>query len=431
VVVPQEDGIVRYAAKRLILLFLCFSTLTTQALASTNYLVIVDVASGANVKDIASAYNGKVLDALSTNKYLMKVKLLTPKYPVSGVEHIELDVLVKPGRGKGGVVAVRDTTRPDWYFSQPALKLIGIDQARPKTTGAGKVIADINSAVDHSHPALRGRLIAGYDFIIGRPSDLALDQSSASFLDQSSASFLDQSSASFLDQSSASFLDQSSASFLDQSSASFLDSTNPAHGHGTIVAGILAAVAPGAMIMPIRAFDDRGESDHFTIAKAIYWAVDHGADVINMSFGTLEKSEALKEAIEYADKNGVTLVSSAGNDDSEDEQYPSRFDKVIAVAATDLWDMKARFSNYGKAVDVSAPGVAIIAPYPGGYYAVVSGTSFAAPIVAGEAALLQSFRQKENVKNPIKKSTIKIDHRNPGRKMGEGRISLPLALEGK
>ena len=180
--------------------------------------------------------------------------------------------------------------------------------------------------------------------------------------------------------------------------------------------------------MPIRAFDDEGSSDHFTIAKAIHWAVDNGADVINMSFGTLDQSKVLKEAVEYASKNGVTMTGSAGNENTEDPQYPAAYDKVISVGATDFWDIKASFSNFGGSIDVTAPGVSIIAPYPGGYYAVVSGTSFSAPLVAGEAALLRSFRQKENVKDPIKKGTVKIDHRNPGLKMGEGRIMVPWAV---
>jgi len=409
------------------LLVFCLSAFAAQALAA-NYLVIVQVDDNADIKQIAAAYEGKVLDTLRADTYLLSVKRLTPKFAVSGVESIETDGAVRPGRTKGGVLTVRTGTQPDWYFSQPALKLIGIDGARSQTTGQGVIIADINSAVDYSHPALRGHLIAGYDFVLGTPSDVTLNQSASSFLDQSAASFLDQSGASFLDQSSSTFLDQSGASFLDQSGASFLDATNPAHGHGTLVAGIIVAVAPGAMIMPIRAFDDQGQSDYFTIAKAIIWAVDHGADVINMSFGTLDNPKVLKDAVEYAYKNGVTIVGSAGNENTDDAQYPAAFDKVISVAATDLWDIKAGFSNYGSSIDASAPGVAIIAPYPGGYYAVASGTSFAAPIVAGEAALLRAFRNKENVKDPIKKGTVKIDHRNPGRKMGEGRIDLPLAL---
>src|SRR5262249_43084042 len=150
----------------------------------------------------------------------------------------------------------------------------------------------IDSMVDYSHPALAGHLTGGYDFIVGAPTQVGLNQSSADFLNQSSADFLNQSSADFLNQSSADFLNQSSADFLNgssayldppsmaflsQSSADFLDqttgqavdSTTPYHGHGTLVAGVLAAVAPGAMIMPIRAFNDQGLSDTYTISRAI------------------------------------------------------------------------------------------------------------------------------------------------------------------
>jgi subtilisin family serine protease len=429
-VLPQEDGIVRSAVKTLLVLFVLTLALATQAIAA-NYIVIVDVAPGASAKDIAAAYEGKVIDQLDSNTYLMSVKSLTPKSNASGLVSMVSNDSVGAARYKGGVVSVKPSSRPNWYFAQPSLKLIGLDQAVLVEDGAGIIIADINSAVDYSHPALRGHLIAGYDFILGRPTDLTLNQSSASFLDQSSASFLDQSSASFLDQSSASFLDQSSASFLDQSSASFLDATNPAHGHGTMVAGILVAVAPGAMIMPLRAFDDQGQSDEFTIAKAIRWAVDHGADVINMSFGTLSQPKVLKDAINYADRNGVTIIGSAGNDNTDAPQYPAAFDKVVSVGATDLLDFKASFSNYGGSIDVVAPGVSIIAPYPGGYYAVVSGTSFSAPIVAGEAALIRALSTKHNAKDPIRNGTIKIDQRNPGKKLGQGRISLPLGLNNK
>jgi subtilisin family serine protease len=425
----------RSIAKYLLLLFACLASLNTQAMAA-DYLVVVRIFDGANINTIANAYDGKVVDSLTANMYLMDVHSLTPKYPVSGVASMDTNIQVRPGREKGGIITVKAGTDPDWYYAQPALKFIGADQARSKSTGKGVVIADINAALDYSHPALRGHLTSGYDFIIGRAYDVTLDQSSSSFLDQSGSSFLDQSGSSFLDQSGSSFLDQSSSSFLDQSSSSFLDQTsariidasNPAHGHGTLVAGILAAVAPDAMIMPIRAFDDNGQADDFTIAKAIYWAVDHGADVINMSFGTLDKSKVLEDAVNYADKNHVTMIGSAGNDGKDEKQYPAAYDKVVSVAATDLFDIRASFSNYGDSIDVSAPGVAIIAPYPGGYYAVVSGTSFSAPLAAGEAALLRSLGAKDNAKDRIKGKTHKIDQANPGVKMGQGRIDLIQAI---
>src|SRR5262245_3089080 len=283
----------RRIAKNVSLSVLFVALFTLQAWAS-NYLVVVKIADGANIKEIAEAYSGRVLDSLDDHIYLLQVKQLTPRSAVSGIEWIESDLVVGSNRAKGAVLSVNPTTRPDWYRNQPAFTLIRENEALALARGKGVVVADINSLVDYAHPSLRGHLTGGYDFVLGKASGVVLNQSTASFLDQSTASFLDQSTASFLDQSTA--------SFLDQSTASFLDASNAAHGHGTLVAGIIAAIAPDAMIMPLRVFDDQGQADQFTIALAIRWATDHGADVINMSFGTLEKSKVLKDAIDYASK---------------------------------------------------------------------------------------------------------------------------------
>jgi len=425
---PTQEAVAMMSIKRSVLgLFIAVVSITT-AWAAEGYLYIFKVSAGANIQAIADAYDGKVVDTLGDNTYLLKIRQLTPRTPVTGVLSAESNTVVNANRGTGGVVSVSSSTAPDWYAEQPALQLIRTDKAQRISTGKGIVVADINALVDYSHPSLRGHLTSGYDFVNGRSSDATLNQSTASFLDQSTASFLDQSTASFLDQSTASFLDQSTASFLDQSTASFLDITNPAHGHGTMVAGVIAAVAPDAMIMPLRVFDDNGVADHFTIAKAIRWATDHGAKVINMSFGTLESSRVLRSAVEYASSKGVTLVASAGNDNTASPQYPAAFDNVIAIAATDLRDVKAWFSNYGATVDATAPGVNIITPYPGGYFAVVSGTSFSSPMVAAEAAMLLAERQRR-VEQAIEDGTVDIDRRNPGYDLGEGRVDLLRALQ--
>ena len=299
-----------------------------------------------------------------------------------------------------------------------------------------------------------------------------LNQSSASYMFQSSASYmfedeLFQSSASymfedtFLDQSSASYmfentiLDQSSASYmfedtiLDQSSASYMFENNsikfltdsivrlisPAGAglnHGTFTAGVIAATAPDAQIMPLRAFNDEGQTDLFTLAKAIWYAVDNGADVINMSWGTDTDSEAIRTAIQYAAANGVVLVASAGNMNSDFAFYPAAYDEVIAVAATDDLDRKANFSSYGEHVLVSAPGVNIISAYPGGSYAVKSGTSFSAPMVAGQAALIKSLRLNK-VAERLSDNTVDITDKNPGfdNQLGEGRIDILESLADK
>jgi subtilisin family serine protease len=205
---------------------------------------------------------------------------------------------------------------------------------------------------------------------------------------------------------------------------------NPAHGHGTFCAALLAAVAPESMIMPLRVFDDAGNADVFSIVKAIHYAVRNGADVINMSFGLENPSPAVKKAIAFAVERGVTVVASAGNNDSKAPQFPAAYKDVLAAASTDLQDKKASFSNYGEAIFVTAPGVNIISAYPGGYYALASGTSFSSPLVAGEAAVLRSARWN-GTSRAIAKGAVDIDSKNPkySGQLGSGRIDILRSLQ--
>src|SRR5207248_1072354 len=222
-----------------------------------------------------------------------------------------------------GILTVGTTTGADWYKMQPELQRIRAVSAQSYSKGRGIVVADLNSKIDYGHPALIGHLTGGYDFVSARSGyQGTLNQSSATFLDQSSATFLDQSAATFLDQSSATFLDQSAATFIDQSAATFLDG-NPAYGHATLCAGVIAAVAPDSMIMPLRVFDDSGQTDVFSVTKALYYAVGHGAKVINMSFGMSRSSSAIKAALNYAANNNVVTVASAGNQNTSTAQFPA------------------------------------------------------------------------------------------------------------
>ena len=184
------------------------------------------------------------------------------------------------------------------------------------------------------------------------------------------------------------------------------------------------------MIMPLRVFDDQGSADLFNIAKAIRYAVQQGAQIINMSFGTLQNSQAIKSAINFALSNNIVLVASAGNSNTSAPQYPAAYSGVITAAATDLFDKKASFSNYGKSVYVDAPGVNIFSSYPGDYYSVVSGTSFSAPAIAGTAALIRSLRTS-GVSNNIAAGAINIDSNNPnyGKQLGYGRIDVLRAVK--
>jgi len=436
---------VRNKTAKYLLITLLVVTGFTPAVSAQSYSVIVETTPNADIRSIAAALGGTVLDSMGGNVYLLSLSSLPISYP-AGIKYIEPDsVQLSPG-GHGAVFSVSPTTAANFYRNQPAMKRVNLQSALPRATGRSIVIADINAMVDVRHPALVGHLTAGAEFLQGTcVSRSSLNQSAGGFLDQSAGGFLDQSAGGFLDQSAGGFLDQSAGGFLDQyttflseSTASFLDPLtassldrmSPAHGHGTMVAGILAVMAPDAMIMPLRAFDDKGCGTTYNIAKAVKYAVSHGAQVINMSFGISGQTQTLKKTIEEAVKAGVTVVASAGNGNTSIPQYPAAYPGVLGVSATKLNDTKTSFSDYGSTIFVSAPGSNIISAFPGGYYAELSGTSFSAPMVAAEAALLRSLKTS-GWKNSIAAGVDNIDALNPAYigKLGTGRINLLKALQ--
>ncbi|MGD6803427.1 S8 family serine peptidase [Rossellomorea vietnamensis] len=173
--------------------------------------------------------------------------------------------------------------------------------------------------------------------------------------------------------------------------------TNSKGDHGTHVAGTiassmdngigLAGVAPSASIMPIDVFvgDSAYSSD---VIDAIYYAVENGADIINMSLGSDTSSYYYNQAVQYAYNSGVVVIAAAGNDNTSTPSYPASYPNVISVASTNEYDFKSSFSNYGSYIDIAAPGSGIYATYPYGSYGSMSGTSMASPVVAGVAALI-------------------------------------------
>ena len=243
---------------------------------------------------------------------------------------------------------------------QYALGLMELPTAWETATGEGVVIAIIDTGVDLDHPDLKDKLESGYDFVDDdrRPDD--------------------------------------------------------ENGHGTHVAGIAAAstdngigvsgAAPDARIMPIRVLDAEGLGDGETIAEAIRWATDNGADVINMSLGgssdllgRLFKNGPSNAAIEEAVAEGVVVVAAAGNDSTFIQSY-RRGVPVIVVNASNELDTPAGFSNFGDPRAITAPGAWILSTAPtdattiwpdgSAGYERISGTSMATPYVAGVVALL-------------------------------------------
>jgi thermitase len=237
-------------------------------------------------------------------------------------------------------------TPNDTYFSdQWSLKKVQAPTAWDLGQSADSVeIAVIDTGVDNTHPDLDGKVINGHDYVDNDNDPMDLN------------------------------------------------------GHGTHVAGVAAAVtnnqqgiagmAPKAKIYAVRVLDENGEGTLDKVASGIVDAADHGAKVINLSLGSSQSAQTLKDAIDYAWNKGAVVVAAAGNDGTSAPTYPAYYNQVLAVAATDNNDHKADFSNYGKWVDVAAPGVDITSTYVGGGYKTMSGTSMAAPHVSGLAALL-------------------------------------------
>ncbi|PSL40772.1 subtilase family protein [Planomicrobium soli] len=171
----------------------------------------------------------------------------------------------------------------------------------------------------------------------------------------------------------------------------------PTGAHGTHVAGIIgssidnqkmgAGIAPRTSIMPINVFN--GEYAYTSdVILGINYAVENGADIINMSLWTEEPSEALETAVQSAHENGVVMVAAAGNNGKSEPNYPAAYPEVISVGSTTANDELSSFSNYGPTIDITAPGSSIQSTLPGDSFGEMSGTSMASPVVAGVAALV-------------------------------------------
>ncbi len=212
------------------------------------------------------------------------------------------------------------------------------------------------------------------------------------------------------------------------------------HGHGTHVAGIAAAalsngigiagVAGGVTIMPVDVFQG-GIGTYEDLIRAIIYATDNGAHVINMSLGASSYSRGEEMAVDYAWSRGAVVVAAAGNTARESYHYPAAHANVIAVAATTADDYLASFSTRGDFVDVAAPGSSVYSTFRGGGYTYMSGTSMASPHVAGLAALILSRNPSlapEQVRQLIEATATDLGPTGRDIYFGHGRINAALAL---
>lgn len=317
---------------------------------------------------------------------------LTQLLSINGVTNAELDQTVN-------TLGATVSTMPSYAYDRTPVSYYGATvwegyvlqtpsqivrtaqtQAAFGVSGQGTTVALIDTGVDPNNDILKSHLVYGYDFT--RNADGGSEMGD---INQSTAGVVDGSTQpATLNQSTAGVVDQSTAGVIDQAKYS-------AFGHGTMTAGIVHLVAPNAQLMPLKAFGSNGVGYASDVLRAIYYAVNHGAKVISMSFEFTSPSVELANAINYATAQSVICVASAGNDGSMTVVYPSGLPNVIDVASASNSNTPSAFSNYGTPpVWLSAPGEGVMTTYPYQTYAVGWGTSFSAPFVSGTVALMAS-----------------------------------------
>lgn len=184
---------------------------------------------------------------------------------------------------------------------------------------------------------------------------------------------------------------------------SYTTSFSDDNGHGTHVAGIIGArnnhfgtvgIAHESSIYAVKVLDQNGSGSLSDVIAGIDWSITNKMDIINLSLGTTVHSSTLKQVVDKADNQGILVVAAAGNNGASDGSgdtvnYPARYESVIAVSATDSRDRRASFSATGSSIEVAAPGVNVLSTVLGNKYSHMSGTSMAAPYVAGNLALFK------------------------------------------
>ena len=268
----------------------------------------------------------------------------------------------------------------DGYVKQTPNEIVNTAKTQSAfgATGSNVTVALIDTGVDPNNTILQSHLVYGYDFTRNQAGG-----SEMADVSQSTVAVLEGNGQ-------PAQLNQSTVAVLEQSTVAVLEGNGyAAFGHGTMTAGIVHLVAPQAKLMPLKAFTSSGTGLESDILRAIYYAVNHGAKVINMSFAFTSSSKELATAINYATSRGVICVASAGNDGKMEAVYPASLANVIDVASTSANNTPSSFSNYGAPpVWLSAPGEAVMTTYPYNTYAAGWGTSFSAPFVSGTVALM-------------------------------------------
>lgn len=362
-------------------------------------VVKLNPANLVSIAVINDSYGTVTLKPLLNDPLIYLLQVPVGQDPAILAEQMELDtrllfaepnfvgqILEGIGRARWAWGGTSDATMAQQY----AASMLKLPQAQALSNGANSVVAVIDTGIQLDHPAYAHSLTASrWDFI---DNDGMPDENFAAF--------------------------DTNADGIPDSLA----------GHGTHVAEIVHMTAPGAMIMPLRVLDGNGLGDEFKVAEAIQFAAQNGANVINLSLGTSDKSELIQSVLhDVVDNGNIVVVAAAGNASSKEKQWPAASSYAIAVTSVGANGQRSDFANFGSWVDIAAPGDNIFSAFPVNGYATWSGTSMATPFVAGQAALLHSRFPTFNtnqITERIMKSATPLDHDS-----GAGLLNLVASLQ--
>lgn len=377
---------------------------------------VLELVPGADIDTVNSRYGFTLLDSIpSRETYLVALNQVMTEDAFellfladADIDHSELNFNAgDPGPGTQSIFLF---SVPGAYTNQPVHDALGLEIAQATATGAGVTIAVIDSGIDPAHPVLAGSIAPG---AIAFTAHEAVNNPNDYF-------------------DSCNTIDDDGDELVDE-----------AVGHGTAVAGLALMVAPDAMILPIRVIDDEGTGTAFRVAKGIYYAIDQGVEVINLSLGSLANVEIIADATKEAVDHGIIVTASMGNEGTLDEVFPAALNDVAGVAATDNTGVLAGFSNRNDEVNVCAPGVGLVSTIPTtacdvalppSAYGQANGTSLSAPLVAGAAALLiekGTVLRWDDFRGALRQTCDDIEALNPGvddNHLGTGMLNVAAAV---
>jgi subtilisin family serine protease len=376
------------------------------SIAAAEPYLVCELSTGANPTAIANQYSITLIEALPDNSFVLyeaasESQADTVAMAMGGNPSI-LSVQIQASRpepnqlpGKGGTLPVVGDRSTLQIENASLLSLINWQSALANGQGREVRVAVLDTGISDTQLALWSKVVASYNFV--EPNLLAIDRPQGT--------------------------DSDFDGFADE-----------AVGHGTMVAGIIDFVAPQTKLIIGRVADSDGAASTWNVVRGIRFAIENGAEVINLSLATATRNRMIGRAIAYAERKGAVVVAGIGNAGIADAFYPAKLSDAIAVTAVSSNGTKSAFSNWHSRADVAAPGFSILSDSGNGQLDQWSGTSFAAAFVSGTIAdclRRRGVTSPDTVRRALKQSGRDINDLNPNFRNKIGVLVDHAALDAK